>query len=428
MKNYFFLKFNNILNMKWRLVFVLSCISCVLSFFFFNLRDLMSEYLIVNTIYVNDIEGFHNWLGIYFYDGQTYLSQMGIHGFLFSFPMFLGAHVSNFYIFFLIFTVTFLFYYILVSLAIEIKLQFNSLSSLFFLLVIFLNPIMLLNAGNLYWLYFIYILPFYFTLKYYGILKNNKFYFGLTLLFLLKFLVNFEYSSTVVISSIIPIALKSDYKFINGINKFLKNVLFVCCSSLVSFFIVILLLFGQISLNEERPFSTIEKVVKSYSTGSKNKPHFLNYENRIVEWNILYESIYKTNNEINKNNNGWDNVIEARDSYEGYKSILKYINFNGKNAMFYSFQFVIFMFIAVFLFIYFLLRFTIENSRFFYALLFAIFSSISWIVLMPLHFYLHSVYWRGISDVILIFPLYTTISILIGYIINKEYLKLKSNS
>ena len=202
----------------------------------------------------------------------------------------------------------------------------------------------------------------------------------------------------------------------------------MCCSSLVSFFIVILLLFGQISLNEERPFSTIEKVVKSYSTGSKNKPHFLNYENRIVEWNILYESIYKTNNEINKNNNGWDNVIEARDSYEGYKSILKYINFNGKNAMFYSFQFVIFMFIAVFLFIYFLLRFTIENSRFFYALLFAIFSSISWIVLMPLHFYLHSVYWRGISDVILIFPLYTTISILIGYIINKEYLKLKSNS
>lgn len=43
-----------------------------------------------------------------------------------------------------------------------------------------------------------------------------------------------------------------------------------------------------------------EKVVKSYSIGSKNKPHFLNYENRIVEWNILYESVCKIKNEINK--------------------------------------------------------------------------------------------------------------------------------
>jgi hypothetical protein len=388
----------------------------------------MSEYLIVNTLYLNNINGSHDWFGIYFYDGQPYISQMGIHGFLFSLPLFLGVSVSNVYIWFLICSVTLFFYYIVVSIAIEIKLQISSLSASFFLLVIILNPILFLNSGNLYWLYFIYLLPFYFALKYYGKLNNRKFYLYLTFLFLVKFLVNFEFSSTIVIMCLIPIALKSDYRFLTGIKILFRDALLVFGSSVISFLVVILLLLTQISLKEEKSFIVFQNIFKSYTAGSKNEPHFLKYENRIVEWNLLYKSLYYSKKEVKVDNNGWDNVIEARDSYEGYKSILKYINFNGKNAIFYSLQFLVFMFIAVFLFIYFLLRFTIENNRFFYALLFAIFSSLSWIVLMPLHFYLHSIYWRGISDVILIFPLYITISILIGYIINKNFLKIQSRS
>jgi hypothetical protein len=409
-------------DIKWRLIFVLTFISCVISYFFFNQRELMSEYLIVNTIYLNNINGFQDWFGIYFYDGQPYISQMGIHGVLFSLPLFLGVNVSNLYIWILIFAVTLSFYYIIVSIAIEIKLQISSLSAFFFLLVIILNPILLLNSGNLYWLYFMYLLPFYFALKYYGKLKNRKFYFYLSLIFLIKFLVNFEYSSTVVISCLIPIALKSDYRFLIGIKRLFRDVLCVFCSSVVSFAVVILLLLVQISLTGEKSFTVFQKVVRSYTAGSKNEPHFLNYENRIVEWNILYKAVYNSKKEVKLSNNGWDNVIKARNSYKDYKSLLNYINFNNKLATYYSLQFILFMFISVLLFVYFLIRFKIEHSHF-YSLLFSFIASLSWVLLMPMHFYLHSIYWRGISDIVLIFPLYTSILILIGYVLNNEHLK-----
>ena len=290
-------------------------------------------------------------------------------------------------------------------------------------MVIILNPIFLLNAGNLYWLYFIYILPFYFTLKYYGKLNNTKFYLYLSLLFLLKFAVNFEYSSTVVMSCMIPIALKSKFNTLIDIKKLIKNIFLIFGSSVISFVVVILLNTVQISTKVDKPLMEINKIIQSYSAGSKNKPHFLNYENRIIEWNELYKSIFR--DKYDEKNNGWRNAIKARNSYEGFNSIFKYINFNGAKSTIYSLQFLIFSFLSFLLSIYFLFRSKIEYKMFF-ILVISFISSISWIILMPLHFYLHSVYWAGVSDIILVFPFYTSVSILMGYVINKELFKFKS--
>ena len=96
-------------HVKWTLILVLTLFNCVISYYFFIQRELISEYLIVNTIYLNDINGFNDWFGIFYYDGKPYISQMGIHGFLFSLPLFLGIKATSFYVGSLIAVVIFFF-------------------------------------------------------------------------------------------------------------------------------------------------------------------------------------------------------------------------------------------------------------------------------------------------------------------------------
>ena len=411
---------NNFFDHKWKIIFVFTIISFLLSFLFFEKRDLMSEYLVVNTLFLNDINSFQHWLGIFFYDGQQYISQFGIQGFIFSIPIFIGIEPSSIYLLVLILFVSFLFYYLIVSSAIEIKLQYNSISALLFLLIVFFNPLFLFNSGNLYWLYFIYILPFYFSLKYYNKINNKLFYLLLSLIFLLKFLTNFEYSSTFVMSATIPIILKLNFNFFIGLKKILKELFLVFISSVFSFTIAIILMISQLSYNGQKPILEVNKIIASYSAGADNKPHFLNYINKRVEWNTMYNPIF--NNIDNPNQkNGWDGVIKARESYAGYKSIFKYVNFNTNRSIFYSLQFIFFCALSLLLLIYYLTRIKTKKASLIILLL-AILSSLSWVLLMPLHFYLHSVYWSGISDVILILPLYTTILILLGIELN-IYLK-----
>ncbi len=414
---------DKIFDQKWNLIFGLTIVSCILSYFFFDLRDLISEFLIVNTIYLNNFNGFYDWFGIYYYDGQHYTSQMGIHGYFFSLPLYFGFTASNIYIGILIFIVTLLFFYIIISTAIEIKFQISSLAALFFILVIILNPILIFNSGNLYWLYFMYFLPFYFSLKYYKKINNLKFYIILSFLFFIKFLINFEFSSTVVIMSLIPIALKSDYRYVSGIKRIFADSFRVFCASIISFSLVILLLLFQLSFHGDKSFSNFEKVAISYTPGTKKEPHFLKYENRIVQWNSLYKSIYPVNKTGDNMNSNWNNAIEGRNTYTGYSSLLKYIDFKSSKGIFYSCQFIFFMCSSFFLFCWFLIRFKTEHSYFF-SLFISIFASLSWIFLMPLHFYLHSIYWRGISDIIFIFPFYVITGIFIGYFIE---IKLKKN-
>lgn len=407
---------------KWKSIFLLTFLSYTISYFFFENRENISEYLIVNTIYQNCLNGFQGWLGIYFYDGQKYISQMGFHGGIFSIPMLLGLSASSLYIRVLILVLTFAFNYTIFSIAIELKKRFGRISSLFFMLVVFFNPIFLINSGNLYWMYFLYFIPFYYTLKYYGRIKLVKFYFILGILFLIKFSVNFEYSSTVVLSCMIPIVLKYDYHFIKGLKTLFKDGLFLFSSSVISFSIIIFVLVVQLSFGEDNGFSNVKKVIQSYAMGSKNEPHFLSYETQLVEWNSMYKSIYKPKVDVQQPNNGWDGVLKARDSYNGYIDLLKYVNFDNKKALFYSMQLFVFMILAILLIVYFSLRSHINYSAIL-SIIFAIIASSSWALLMPLHFYLHSIYWRGISDVILIFPFYATVAFLIGYVIEMEILK-----
>ena len=410
---------NNFFDHKWKIIFTLTIISFVISFIFFEKRDLMSEYLVVNTLFLNDINGFQDWVGLFFYDGQQYMSQFGLHGFMFSIPMLIGLDPSTMYLFFLMFVLSFLFYYVAVSSAIEIKLQYNSISASLFLLIIYINPLFLLNSGNLYWLYFIYLLPFYFSLKYYDKLNKKYFYIVLGLIFLLKFVANFEYSSTFVMSAAIPIILKLNLNYFVGLKKIFSTLFRVFISSVFSFSFVLVLMIMQLLYIGQNPFSKIKNTITSYSVASDNKPHFMGYDNEIVEWNIIYNSLFINNDD--EQNNDWGSVIKGRESYNGYKSILKYINFNSKRAVLYSVQFICLGAVSLLLLIYYLARIKTKKGSLIIILL-AYSASLSWIVLMPLHFYLHSVYWSGISDVILISPLYTTVLILLGIEIN-EFLR-----
>lgn len=407
---------------KWKSIFLLTVFSYTVSYFFFEYRENMSEYLIVNTFYQNGLYGYQSWIGIFFYDSQKYISQMGFHGFLFSIPIFLGLSASSLYIRVLILVLTFTFNYTIFSIALELKKRFGKISSLLFLVVVFFNPIFLINSGNLYWMYFLYFIPFYFTLKYYGRINKLKFYFILSILFLIKFSVNFEYSSTVVLSCMIPIVLKYDYHFFKGLKALFIDGLFLFSSSVISMSIIIFVLSVQLSVLGGNGLPNVEKVIQSYAMGSKNKPHFLSYENRLVEWNSIYKSIYKHNEDIQQPNNGWDSVLKARNSYKGYKDLLKYVNFDNKKALLYTIQLFVFIILAILLIVYFLQCSHINYSAIL-SLIIALIASSSWALFMPLHFYLHSVYWRGVSDVILIFPLYATVAFLIGYVIEMEIQK-----
>jgi hypothetical protein len=410
----------NISKMKWTAVAVCTFISFFMSLLFFDQRELMSEYLIVNSLYINSISGMGDWAGIFFYDGQPYSSQFGIHAFLFSIPLFAGVNMSNAYILLLIFLSTVMFYYVIVSITIEIEQQFGRLSSLMFLIFMFLNPIFLLNSGNLYWLYFLYILPFYFGLKYYQVLSDKKFYFYLTFLFTLKFVVNFEYASTVVISVLIPIALKLRLQCSDGLKAVFKQGVFVFISSLVSFSLVLMMLVMLLSAKSDNAASQFQQVISSYISGGNNEPHFLKYENTIIERNDMYQAVYRKPSSTDDIDAGWSSVLAARNTYEGYASLTQYISFHGKIASFYSILFIFFSFGTAFLIFLYLtnLEKYLNNLN---ALLLALASSFSWIIIMPLHFYLHSVYWRGISDVVLLFPFYSTVILLLGLRYNKLF-------
>jgi hypothetical protein len=100
---------------------------------------------------------------------------------------------------------------------------------------------------------------------------------------------------------------------------------------------------------------------------------------------------------------------------------MQYLSFHGKISSFYSILFVLFSSGAAFLISLYLTNLEKYFSNL-NALLLALAASVSWIIIMPLHFYLHSVYWRGISDVILLFPFYSTIILLLGLRYNELFL------
>ncbi|MDD4156735.1 MAG: hypothetical protein PHY08_09205 [Candidatus Cloacimonetes bacterium] len=405
---------------KWKTILAISFFSSVLQFLLFDCRDQISEYLIVNTIYQNGLNGFSGWLGIFFYDGQIYISQMGLHAFIFSLPAFLGVEPSSYYLWFLIISLTFLFFYIIISIAIEIKSLLNSTAALFIVLLILVNPIFLLDAGNLYWIRFFYFVPFYYVLKFYGKISIIKFYFYLLIILLVKFSINFEYSSTIVMSCLIPIALKSKNNFLVTLKTIFQKGVCTFFISIVSLSIIMSGLIINISLNGNKSATSLKDVVKSYAIGSSHKPHFLSYESRIKEWNGMYKEKMFNQEEDKIPNNEWDGVLKARESYTGFKDMLKYINFAGKEAIFYSLQFIICITIS-FLIVIYLFRKKTERVHLLYALVIAFLASISWVILMPLHFYLHSIYWRGYSDIVLVFPFYSTIVIIFGYILEKKF-------
>jgi hypothetical protein len=192
-----------------------------------------------------------------------------------------------------------------------------------------------------------------------------------------------------------------------------KKGVWVFTASLISFGLTLTFLTFQLSHLGNDATSQLEKVISSYISGGKNEPHFMKYENVIIERNEMYKSIYIAKSKNNKLNSGWANVIEARNTYEGYTSLLNYISFQNVTSSFYSIQFLLFSLASLFL-IYSYMTDLDKYASSLNALFIAILGSFSWIIIMPLHFYLHSIYWRGISDIVLMFPFYTIVIMLYG--------------
>jgi len=86
-------------------------------------------------------------------------------------------------------------------------------------------------------------------------------------------------------------------------------------------------------------------------------------------------------------------VLKARNQYLGYSSIIDYFSFFSFKASFYTIQAVLALILLGALA--FLALVHAEIIHVVSAAIVAAASAGVWVLLMPLHFYLHAVYWRG---------------------------------
>lgn len=402
---------------KKNLILFLTLLNYGFSLYFFKYRDLISEYLVVNTIQIASIGRANEWMGLYFYDGQPYTSQPGVQGFLFSILLPTGLGVSN-TIYVLTFLVVLLFNYIFVSCVYIIRNRFGLLSAALFSTPLFISTFYWLDSGNLYWLYPLYIAPFYLSLSKVDSHSTKKLCMLLFVVFFAKFCTGFEYAPVVIVSAVIPVVIL----------KFGKTKLWFVFGKMASIGIAGMMAFAAallvLMINEARVQKvegSIVDVIQSYVVNGNNKPHFLKYKNSIDATISRYAVLNNLDNSNENNMNGWSDVLKARDAYLGYSSLSDYFSFSGKKAIFYTLQAVL----ALVLFV--LLLFFAAVHAEMVAIVLA--SSVSvaaaaiWVALMPLHFYLHSVHWRGVSDIILIFPFYSILGLALGM-----YLKMKADN
>lgn len=406
-------------NSKFSIV-AISIINFIISMHFFQSRELISEFLVVNTIDLNYNLASLEWMGLYFYDGQQYTSLLGFQGFIFSIISFIGIQPSESMFYFYIFINTIFFNWFLISIFILLKNKYSILSSFLFIFPFLLSTFYWFDSGNLYWMYSFFLLPFFISIKYHRNLKFKYFLLMQFFAFLIKFSFGFEYIILVVISAFIPIII-DDF---NSITSQLKKILMVGMVSIIAFLIIFSKLsYSVSSLDPEK--NNLKQLVKSYVVGEDNKPHFLKYKNFIyTKYDMYGKFLNSTENENDLIDNGWSRVIENRKTYTNYFSLLGYFNFNSKKAAFYSFQLsisILFLFLITF--------FGWKNNnlkRFIFASWISLFGALIWILIMPLHFYLHSIVWRGVSDFIFLFPFYSMLGLSIGQFL-KEYPVLEIN-
>ena len=395
----------------------LTLVNFLVSLTFFQYRDLISEYLVVNTIEMAAAGRINDWAGLYFYDGQPYTSQPGINGLFFSKMLLLSLETSHI-AYLSIFLVSLSFNCIFVNCAGVIKERFGLLPAALFSTPIFLSTFYWLDSGNLYWLYPLYIAPFYLALSKHHKYSEVKLNTILFLLFLIKFCTGFEYAPVVIISAIIPILLYETNK--NRIWVVIRRISRVGLVGILAFATALLILV----LNESRikvAEGSVVGVIQSYFMAGKNEPHFLKYKNSISTSMSQYAILNNKNNVAGNNANGWSEVLKARNQYFGYSSIIDYFSFSSKKALFYTIQAILALVLLGALALLAVVHAEIIGVVF--AAIIAAAAAGVWVALMPLHFYLHSVYWRGISDIILIFPFYSTLGLAFGV-----YLKIKVNA
>lgn len=399
---------------KIKLILLLTLLNYGVSLVLFKYRDLISEYLVVNTIQMTSIGRTNEWMGLYFYDGQPYTSQPGFQGFFFRTMLPTGVGVSSIsYV--LIFLVSLSFNYIFVNCVCIIKERFGLLSAALFSIPLLLSGFYWLDSGNLYWLYPLYIAPFYLSLSKIDLYSTKKLCAILFLIFLAKFCTGFEYAPVIIVSAVVPIVIFG----------FEKNTLWLLFGKIASIGIAGVLAFAValfiLIINEAKVQKTegsITDVVQSYVVTGNNKPHFLKYRNNIYTTINQYTILNNIGNSTSSHANGWSDVLKARDAYLGYSSLKDYFSFSGKKAIFYTIQAILSLFLLVALV--FLATVHFEMVAIVLASLISIAAAAIWVALMPLHFYLHSVHWRGVSDIILIFPFYSILGLALGV-----YLKMK---
>jgi len=359
----------------------------------------------------------NEWVGLYFYDGQPYTSQPGINGLFFSRMLSLGLEISHI-VYISIFFVSLSFNSIFVNCAGVIKERFGLLPAALFSTPLFLSTFYWLDSGNLYWLYPLYIAPFYLVLSKYHKYSEAKLSTILFLFFLIKFCTGFEYAPVVIISAIIPILFyEIDKNRIWVIARRISGVGLVGVLAFAAALLVLILNESRIKVAE----GSVVGVIQSYFVTGKNEPHFLKYKNSISTSMSHYAILNKKNDVAGDNANGWSEVLKARNQYLGYSSILDYFSFSSKKALFYTIQAVLALVLLGALA--FLSVVHAEIIGVVFAATIAASAAGLWVILMPLHFYLHSVYWRGVSDIILIFPFYSTLGLAFGV-----YLKMKGNA
>lgn len=402
---------------KIYIIILLTLVNFLASLTFFQYRDLISEYLVVNTIEMTSAGRINEWVGLYFYDGQPYTSQPGINGLFFSRMLSLGLEISHI-VYISIFFVSLSFNYIFVNCAGVIKERFGLLPAALFSTPLFLSTFYWLDSGNLYWLYPLYIAPFYLVLSKYHKYSEAKLSTILFLFFLIKFCTGFEYAPVVIISAIIPILFyEIDKNRIWVIARRISGVGLVGVLAFAAALLVLILNESRIKVAE----GSVVGVIQSYFVTGKNEPHFLKYKNSISTSMSHYAILNKKNDVAGDNANGWSEVLKARNQYLGYSSILDYFSFSSKKALFYTIQAVLALVLLGALA--FLSVVHAEIIGVVFAATIAASAAGLWVILMPLHFYLHSVYWRGVSDIILIFPFYSTLGLAFGV-----YLKMKGNA
>jgi hypothetical protein len=356
----------------------------------------------------------NEWAGLYFYDGQPYTSQPGIQGFVFRAMLLTGLRPSGIS-FLSIFFVTLLFNYLFLSSVKIIKERFGTLPAALFSAPLFLSTFYWFDSGNLYWLYPLYIAPFFLMLSKADSYSTGKLHAILFFLFLAKFCTGFEYAPVIILSAVIPIVI-SEIR----LSKFwviIRKITMISFVGVLAFVAALLILVTN-EVKVKKTDSSIIDVIQSYFVIGNNEPHFLKYKNSISTTIDQYKILNNTIDSTESDPNGWSEVLKARDTYLGYSSLSDYFSFSSKKAIFYSMQAILAM--ALLSVLVFLAMLNVQILAIVLAVIISAIAAAAWVVLMPMHFYLHAVYWRGISDIILIFPFYSMVGLAFGVYLKKK--------